>query len=68
MKAALLAKLPKITAQGYFADGWYFARKDEEDLFFDTFRVLKLPMCATSEQLASITSPKRLPECPAAVN
>jgi TolB-like protein/class 3 adenylate cyclase len=68
VKAALLAKLPKITAQGYFADGWYFARKDEEDLFFDTFRVLKLPMCATSEQLASITSPKPLPECPATVN
>lgn len=67
-KAALLAKLPGITAQNYFADGWYFARKQEEDLFFDTFRVLKLPMCATPEQLKSIAKPKPLPECPAMTN
>jgi adenylate cyclase len=66
-KAALLAMRPDITAQAY-AEDWYFARKEEEDLFFETFRVLKLPMCATPEQLKSIAKPKPLPECPAAMN
>jgi tetratricopeptide (TPR) repeat protein len=67
-RAALLAQRPDITAQAYYAEGWYFARKQEEDLFFDSFRILNLPMCATSEQLKWIGSPKPLPECPAQTN
>jgi hypothetical protein len=57
---------PGVTAQSYFTEGWYFARDEEKKLFFDAFRVLKLPMCATAEQLKLISKPEPLPECPAA--
>jgi tetratricopeptide (TPR) repeat protein len=67
-RAAFLARRPGITAQAYYAEGWYFAREQEEELFFDSFRILDLPMCATSEQLKWIESPKPLPECPAQKN
>jgi TolB-like protein/class 3 adenylate cyclase len=65
-KAALLAARPDITAQAFYEEGNYCARQQEQDLFFEAFRVLKLPMCATPEQLKSIAKPKPLPECPAA--
>jgi hypothetical protein len=39
------------------------SRQKEEELFFESFRVLGLPMCATTEQLAKIKHPKPLPEC-----
>jgi TolB-like protein/class 3 adenylate cyclase/tetratricopeptide (TPR) repeat protein len=64
-KAALLAAWPDITAQAFYEEGMYCARQQEQDLFFEAFRVLKLPMCATPEQLKSIAKPKPLPECPA---
>lgn len=56
---------PGVTAQSYFIEGWYFAREQERKLFFDGFRALKLPMCATAEQLKLIAKPEPLPECPA---
>ena len=65
-RATVLALRPDITAQQFQAEGWHFARQQEEDLFFEAFRVLNLPMCATPEQLKDIAKPKPLPECPAA--
>jgi TolB-like protein len=64
-KAALLAMRPDVTAQALYDEGNYCARKQEQDLFFEAFRVLKLPMCATPEQLETIAEPMPLPECPA---
>jgi TolB-like protein/class 3 adenylate cyclase len=65
-KVALLAARPDITAQAFYAEGYYCARPQEQDLFFEAFRVLELPMCATPKQLKNIAKPKPLPECPAA--
>jgi TolB-like protein len=66
-KAALLERWPDINAQTYYAlNDFYFARQQEEDLIFEAFRLLDLPMCATPEQLEEIAKPKPLPECPAA--
>jgi hypothetical protein len=67
-KAALLALRPDINAQVLLAEDMYFARQQEEDLFLEAFRVLKLPMCATPEQLKSIAKPKSLPGCPVPTN
>jgi tetratricopeptide (TPR) repeat protein len=64
-KSALLAMRPDITAQVSYDEGNYCARKQEQDLFFEAFRVLKLPMCATPGQLETIAEPMPLPECPA---
>ena len=64
-KAAFLETRPGSTAQMYYTESWYFAREQERKLFFDGFRALKLPMCATAEQLKMIARPEPLPECPA---
>jgi TolB-like protein/DNA-binding winged helix-turn-helix (wHTH) protein len=64
-KAAFLELRPGSTAQMYYAEGWYFAREQERKLFFDGFRALGLPMCATSDQLKLIAKPEPLPECQA---
>jgi TolB-like protein/DNA-binding winged helix-turn-helix (wHTH) protein len=64
-KAAFLETRPSSTAQTYYTEGWYFARDEERKLFFDGFRALNLPMCATPEQLKLIAKPEPLPECPA---
>jgi TolB-like protein/class 3 adenylate cyclase/tetratricopeptide (TPR) repeat protein len=65
-KTALLERWPDINAQTYYAlNDFYFARQQEEDLIFEAFRLLDLPMCATPEQLEEIAKPKPLPECPA---
>jgi tetratricopeptide (TPR) repeat protein len=58
-------RAPGWTAQAEYAYGWYFARQQEEDLFFESFRALGLPMCATAEQVTKIKNLKPLPECPA---
>jgi hypothetical protein len=42
-----------------------FARKQEQDLFIESFRKLRLPVCATEAQLAKFPDPKHLPECEA---
>ena len=64
-RAAFLELRPGSTAQMYYTEGWYFARDEERKLFFDGFRALKLPMCATADQLKLIAKPEPLPECPA---
>src|SRR5262245_52112399 len=61
--ASIRRRTPERTAQAEYANGWYFARQQEEDLFFESFHVLGLPICATNEQLAKIKNPKPLPEC-----
>jgi TolB-like protein/DNA-binding winged helix-turn-helix (wHTH) protein len=64
-KATFLESRPGSTAQMYYTEGWYFAREQERKLFFDGFRALGIPMCATAEQLKLIAKPEPLPECPA---
>ncbi len=63
-KSTILSKEAAITAQQYYAGDWYFARDRERKQFFDMFRVLGLPLCATAEQLKAIAKPEPLPECP----
>jgi TolB-like protein/class 3 adenylate cyclase len=65
-KDTFLGMRPDITAQGFYEEGFYCAREQEQNLFFEAFRVLKLPMCATVEQLKDIAKPMPLPECPTA--
>lgn len=40
-----------------------FSRRQEQDLFVDTFRTLGLPICAKLAELAVIANARRLPEC-----
>jgi tetratricopeptide (TPR) repeat protein len=61
--ATIKQRTPERTAQAEYANGWYFAHQQEEDLFFESFRVLGLPMCANNEQLTKIKNPRPLPEC-----
>lgn len=64
-KAKYVAQWPDDNAQLEYSYDVYFARQAEIDLFFETFRVLGLPMCATPEQLKKIAKPYPLPECQA---
>jgi TolB-like protein/class 3 adenylate cyclase len=62
---AFVAKYGNASAELWRNQGWVFARKQEQDLFIESFRKLRLPVCATEAQLAKFPDPKRLPECEA---
>jgi hypothetical protein len=44
-------------------EDYVFARKQDEDLFIDGFRVASLPVCMTAEEIAALPAAKPLPEC-----
>ena len=65
MKAKLLAAFPTVSAERMLNEDYAFARKEDEDFFVDTFRVLDLPVCLRPEELTQMPGVKPLPECDA---
>jgi hypothetical protein len=43
--------------------GWNFERSEEQDRILAAARKAGLRLCATENEIAEFTSPKRLPEC-----
>jgi adenylate cyclase len=62
-KALFVRRYGEPSAELWLNQGFSFARQRERDLFVDSFRKLGLPICATPEDLAGISMPKRLPDC-----
>jgi TolB-like protein/class 3 adenylate cyclase len=62
-KALFVARHGTPSAELWLNQGFSFARQRERDLFVDGFRKLRLPICATPQDLAGISMPKRLPDC-----
>jgi hypothetical protein len=46
-------------------EDYVYARKEDEDLFVDGFRVAGLPVCMTTEEIAKFPALKPRPECQA---
>jgi TolB-like protein/Tfp pilus assembly protein PilF len=64
-KAKLLKAFPNVSAERVLNEDYVFARKQDEDLFVDGFRVAALPVCMTAEEIAAFPAAKPLPECQA---
>ena len=62
-KAEFVGRYGTVSAEQLANEGFVFARPEEESLFRDGFGKAGLPICATDEQLAKYSKPKRLPEC-----
>jgi hypothetical protein len=62
-KAKLLKAFPNISAERILNEDYVYARKEDEDLFVDGFRVAGLPVCMTAEEIAQFPAPKPRPEC-----
>jgi TolB-like protein/Tfp pilus assembly protein PilF len=64
-KFKLLAAFPNASAERVINEDYVFARKEDEDLFVDGFRVAGLPVCMTTAEIASFRDLKPRPECEA---
>jgi TolB-like protein/class 3 adenylate cyclase/tetratricopeptide (TPR) repeat protein len=64
-RARLLEAFPDVSAERMLNEDYAFARKEDEDLFVDGFRVAGLPVCMTKEEIAQFPALKPRPECQA---
>lgn len=64
-RAKLLKAFPNVSAERMLNEDYAFARKEDEDLFVDGFRVAGLPVCMTAEEIAKFPTLKPRPECQA---
>jgi TolB-like protein/class 3 adenylate cyclase len=62
-KKLFIARHGEPSAELWLNHGFAFAREQERELFVNSFRELGLPVCATPQDLARISSLKHLPEC-----
>jgi TolB-like protein/class 3 adenylate cyclase/tetratricopeptide (TPR) repeat protein len=62
-RVRLLQAFPDVSAERMLNEDYAFARKEDEDLFVDGFRVAGLPVCMTAEEIAKFPTPKPRPEC-----
>lgn len=63
--ADLLTKEPDYSAERTLSDYGTFARDEELNLFLDSHRKAKLPVCATDAQLTKYANMTHLPTCDA---
>jgi tetratricopeptide (TPR) repeat protein len=64
--AKLLHAHPNISAERMLNEDYgTFAREEDKAYFVDGFRILKLPMCMTSVEIAQFEDPKPVPGCEA---
>jgi TolB-like protein/class 3 adenylate cyclase/tetratricopeptide (TPR) repeat protein len=64
-KAKLLKAFPNVSAERVLNEDYVFARKQDDDLFVDGFRVAGLPVCMRAEEIAAFPAAKPLPQCQA---
>jgi hypothetical protein len=64
-KAKLLEAFPNVSAERIVNEDYLYARKGDEDLFVDGFRIASLPICMTRAEIASFKSAKPRAECEA---
>jgi TolB-like protein len=64
-RAKTMQAFPTVSAERMINEDYVYARKEDEDLFIEGFRVADLPVCMSVDELATFPSPKRLPECDA---
>ena len=64
-KAKLLKAFPTVSAERMINEDYVYARKEDEDLFVDGFRLAGLPVCMTKEEIAQFPALKPRPECQA---
>ena len=62
-KLKLLEAFPNVSAERVINEDYVFARKEDEDLFVDGFRVAGLPVCMTHAEIASFPELRPRPEC-----
>jgi adenylate cyclase len=62
-KAKLLKAFPTVSAERMINEDYVYARKEDEDLFVDGFRVAGLPVCMTADEIEQIPGAKPRPEC-----
>ncbi|MEK0082066.1 tetratricopeptide repeat protein [Benzoatithermus flavus] len=65
VRAAMLARDPKMSTELLVGRDWQFARQQERDLFIAGIRKAGLPVCAHEEDIAAVPVSKRLPGCEA---
>lgn len=63
-KAKLLDRFPNVSAERMLNEDHAFARRQEEDFFVETFRLLDLPVCLRPEE-AKMPNLKARAECEA---
>jgi TolB-like protein/class 3 adenylate cyclase/tetratricopeptide (TPR) repeat protein len=64
-KAKLLKAFPNVSAERVLNEDYVYARKEDEELFVDGFRVAGLSVCMTADDIAQFPAPKPRPECEA---
>jgi TolB-like protein/class 3 adenylate cyclase/tetratricopeptide (TPR) repeat protein len=64
-KAKLLEAFPNVSAERVLNEDYVYARKEDEELFVDGFRVAGLPVCMTADEIAQFPAPTPRPECEA---
>ena len=62
-KAKLLRAFPTVSAERMLNEDYAFARKEDEDFFIDTFRVLELPVCMSAVDAKQTAVSYSLPAC-----
>ena len=63
--ATLRQKYPKVSYEYMLNNGWTFAREQEQAKVLAGIRKAGIRLCASTDELAGIASPRRLPECDA---